>query len=82
MSPGDHVFMVRKRVHGVCHRCGWSGYVTKFRRRDRKLVGIGRTYGRLCQQCFDELLANQSAPEGTKAGGGRRLKTIRDSDVA
>jgi hypothetical protein len=56
--------------------------VTRFRRRDRKLTGIGRTYGRLCQECFDGLLANQSAPERTTAGGERKLKTIRDGDVA
>lgn len=82
MSPGDRVSMTRKRVPGVCHRCGWGGFVTKVRRRDRKLLRIGRTYGRLCQECCHDLLVNRSASEGTKGVGGGRLKGIRESDVA
>jgi len=35
----DHAVRFRKRhdeMVGACHRCGWSGPVTKVRRRDRR----------------------------------------------
>jgi hypothetical protein len=41
--------------------------VTKVRRHDRKLLGIGRAYGRLCQECVGELFASQSRRQDMKA---------------
>lgn len=62
-----------KRVRpGVCHRCGWSGPVSKVRRRDRKLFNIGRTYGRLCSECVEALVGREQAQSiavsGSRAG--------------
>jgi hypothetical protein len=56
--------------------------VTRVRWRDRKTLGTGRVYNRLCQECFGDLLANDSAPDGIEAGSGRKIKGVRDSDVA
>jgi hypothetical protein len=46
---------------GACHRCGWAGTVGKVRRRDRKRLLSGVTYGRLCPDCVADLLQGQSA---------------------
>ncbi len=45
--------------------------MTKVRRHDRNILGIGRAYGRLCLECVGELLARQSAPEGITAASGQ-----------
>lgn len=88
MSTVDRATGPRKRIgKGLCHRCGWRGYVTKVRRHDRKLLGIDRAYGRLCQECVGALFAGQLRREGitpiseqvdresaTKASPSRRLR--------
>jgi hypothetical protein len=45
--------------------------VIKVRRPDRKVLGIGRAYGRLCQECVGELLARPPTPEGIAAASGQ-----------
>jgi hypothetical protein len=37
--------------HGICHRCGWTGIVGVVRRRERKDLKSGHSYGRLCNDC-------------------------------
>jgi hypothetical protein len=66
---------------GTCHRCGWNGYVSKVVRRQRKQLGTGRKYGRLCPTCFAELLGHKS-PATTKAERSSLLKAVHDRDVA
>lgn len=56
--------------------------MTKVRRGDRKLLGCTRAYGRLCQECIDELLATPSDPVRTEISDAGKRKAIRDSDVA
>jgi hypothetical protein len=54
---------------GVCHRCGWRETVTRVGRRDRKVLGTGQHYGRLCGDCRVDLTAGHSAP--------RRVNPVR-----
>jgi|NGEPerStandDraft_6_1074524.scaffolds.fasta_scaffold37557_4 hypothetical protein len=82
MSPGDEARMVPKARQGVCHRCGWSGTVAEVRRDDRKRMNTGRMYGRLCSECVDDLLHNQSFLRSPEATGRANLKALRDRDVA
>ncbi len=55
----------RKHRPGVCHRCGWSGPVSKVRRADRRRTGTGRAFGRLCEECFGVLFGERPAASGT-----------------
>ena len=61
MSTEGHTDMFRHPHHGLCHRCGWRGAVAKVRRRDRKLLQTGRSFGYLCRECADDLLHISSA---------------------
>ena len=66
------------RTHrpGVCHRCGWSGLVFKPSRADRRRLKIGRTFGRICDECAASLLSrgqvDGQAPSETPRVGHRR----------
>ena len=64
-SPGGSGQLRRHRP-GVCHRCGWRGLVSKLTRADRRRLKIGRTFGRICDECADSLL-------GQNRVGGRAL---------
>ena len=69
----------RKQRPGVCHRCGWTQPVSKIGRVERKRLGTGRSFSRLCDECIDELLRladSKDAPRKTK------LKVLRNRDVA
>jgi hypothetical protein len=55
---------LRRRRLGVCHRCGWTGLVSRVGREDRRRIGMGRALGRLCDDCFVDLLAAPSAEGG------------------
>jgi hypothetical protein len=66
MSNGGDTPNAKARLR-VCHRCGWRASLIKVRRRDRRLLGIGRSFGRLCNECEDELLNRRSAPEVARA---------------
>jgi len=67
----------RRRQYGTCHRCGWKGSVVKVKRSDRKRLNSGRAFGRLCDECVDDLLNSQVA--GMKAG---KLRFGRNRHVA
>jgi hypothetical protein len=71
-----------KQRFGTCHRCGWKRPVSAVDRNERKQLEIGRTYGRLCNECRADLLASQTRPvpqplaqpirsKGKSVGGGR-----------
>jgi hypothetical protein len=66
---------------GVCHRCGWRGRVFKVGRRERKSLGVDRTYGRLCRDCARDLLI-QSKRDPAKSARKAKLRSVRDRDVA
>jgi len=71
---------IRKRRPGVCHRCGWAGSVSKIGRADRRRMKTGRAFGRLCDDCVDDLLDQRSA--GVRLPIPRRTRLLRRRDVA
>jgi hypothetical protein len=56
---------LRKHRFGVCHRCGWSRLVSKVRPEDHRRIGVGRPFGRLCDECFADLLGAASTQRAT-----------------
>jgi hypothetical protein len=82
MSAGQDDFgPFHKQRDGVCHRCGWRGLVLKVGRRERKSLGVDRSYGRLCRDCARDLLI-QHRSEPAKGARKSKLRAIRDRDVA
>ena len=73
--------VVRRRGYGVCHRCGWRGNVGKVRRRDRKYMLSGRSFGRLCDECVVVLLQGHPSRQHPQKVGSR-LTVVKDRDVA
>jgi len=65
---------------GVCHRCGWSGSVSKVMRADRRRMKMGRAFGRLCDECTDVLLGRPSAD--TAVSQPRKSKLVHRRNVA
>jgi hypothetical protein len=82
MNVQDAAHGANKRRHGVCHRCGWAGEVSKVTRQLRKRLQIGRSFGRLCDDCLKDLHHLPSTGAGTHTGQGRKLKANRQRDVA
>jgi hypothetical protein len=82
MSSGEEVQGTPKHHPGTCHRCGWHGPVTKVARRDRKRLHSGKAYGRLCDECVNDLLRQKTEPHGTQSTGRAKLKAVIDRDVA
>ena len=71
MELGGRNMVRRGRRYGVCHRCGWVGMVDPVRRRDRRRLQTGRSFGRLCQECTTDLLRASSAED---LGGHRETQ--------
>jgi hypothetical protein len=67
----------RKHRFGVCHRCGWSGSVSRVRREDHRQIGTGRAFRRLCDDCFDAVLGAPSAE-----GAGATAPDHAEADAA
>jgi hypothetical protein len=82
MSPGDADRIDSKQRQGICHRCGWTGLVNKVGRRERKRLHSGRRFGRLCDECVNDLLRRESGRRGAGETGKAKLKAVRDRDVA
>ncbi len=82
MNQGDGTGRLHKQRQGVCHRCGWSGPVAKVGRGDRKRLKIGRSYGRLCSECTDDLIRSQSTSPRAQGAGRAKSKAVRDRNVA
>ena len=55
-GPASDGRRLRRHRFGVCHRCGWKGLVSRVGREDHRQIGMGRAFGRLCDDCFDALL--------------------------
>jgi hypothetical protein len=74
----------RRETHrnGTCHRCGWSGPVAKVRRSQRAKLQVGHQYGRLCDDCLNDLVQarTRSGHDGTAMPA--RLQAVRDRHVA
>jgi hypothetical protein len=61
----DGIQELRGRRHGVCHRCGWPGMVGVVRRRDRRILKTGHRFGRLCQECVNDIIRAQPVFQST-----------------
>jgi hypothetical protein len=80
LEPDGEPQVARRPRYGTCHRCGWKGPVAKVSRRERRNLEIGRSFGRLCDECVSDLLGAQDATAtGVKAG---KLKAVRNRHVA
>jgi hypothetical protein len=76
MSHGNDRKTPSPELQGACHRCGWRGMVSKLSGPDRKTLGTGRAYGRLCPECIDELRTGRPPRQDT---GARRQTDGGDS---
>jgi hypothetical protein len=80
---GNESIRFEGSLHGVCHRCGWSSEVRKLDRHDRRILGTGRKYSRVCEECFDTLVHGTVArPAGEQVSSPATLKAVRDRNVA
>jgi hypothetical protein len=52
----------------------------KVKRHDRKRMNVGRDYGRMCDECFHDLLGPQVAQSEREEAGKRR--SVRNRHVA
>ena len=82
MNEHEDSGRTRKQRSGVCHRCGWTRPVSKVGQVDRKRLGTGRSFSRLCDECIDDLLHQQSAAKGKNAPRKTKLRVLRHRDVA
>ncbi len=82
MSMAEERGLVRIDRLGTCHRCGWAGATGKVRRRDRKVLKVGKEYRWLCQECTDDLLRVQESTRSAPAAGAGRPKQARPRRVA
>jgi len=81
-AKSTNKFKFHRQRHGVCHRCGWSGSVTKVGRRDRSHLKSSQVYGRLCDECIDDLLRDQGPSRGAGEPATGESKATGDLDVA
>jgi hypothetical protein len=65
---------------GVCHRCGWSGAVSRVGLRDRRRFGGGMAFGRLCDDCANTLLGLPQVQ--VKAPSPSRMEPLHHPRVA
>jgi len=80
IQPEDGTTGAGRASSGVCHRCGWRGPVAKVGRADRKRLHTGRTFGRLCDDCVNDLLHQQDGSVNQRKPA--RLRSVRHRDVA
>ena len=81
MNEHEDSGRTRKQRPGVCHRCGWTQPVSNVGRVDRKRLRTGRSFRRLCNECIDDLLRQQSTAGSKNAPRKTKLK-VRHRDVA
>lgn len=72
--------MMHEQRHGVCHRCGWPGSVSRVGINERRRTGTGHSYGRLCTECLDTLSVRHQTAEPRLAEWG--VKLLQRWDVA
>lgn len=82
MSEHEEAGRPRKQRSGACHRCGWKRPVSKIGRNDRRRLQTGRSFGRLCDECIDDLIRQLSAGGDAHAPRRRVLDVLRHHDVA
>jgi len=67
---------------GTCHRCGWRREVSRVTRKVRRRLGVGRAYGRLCDECLNDLEGIRdnrgiSGPKHERPGAWRECDNVR-----
>ena len=82
MIHADRFHSRRSELECSCHRCGWTGPVVKVRHRDRKLLGTGRAYRRLCTDCIESLYRSRTTGQRSGTEVRPQLRALRDRDVA
>jgi hypothetical protein len=55
----DRIGELRGQRQGVCHRCGWVGIVGEVHGRERRILRTGHRFGRLCEECVNDVLRAQ-----------------------
>jgi hypothetical protein len=70
----------QRHWHGVCHRCGWSGAVSRVGLRSRRKLGTGMAFGRLCDDCVTALAGQPQVKVGIPSQP--RLEQLRHPRVA
>jgi len=80
LAKGPPAGSGRRRTYrpGVCHRCGWSGPVSRVTRADRRRLKTGRAFGRVCDECIDTLLGREQADAAASQLQKPRLVHRRD----
>ncbi len=83
-NPEKRANMLRTHRHrqGVCHRCGWRGSVSKVGRRRRAQFRTSQVYGRLCDECVEDLLRGEGNARSEQAPGTGGSGDSGDLDVA
>jgi hypothetical protein len=72
--------MSQGQRHGVCHRCGWSGVVSRVGLQERRKLGTGMAFGRLCGDCVNVLTSGPQVQVGVPSQPS--LQPIRHSRFA
>ena len=73
----DGIQELRGQRHGVCHRCGWPSMVGAVRGRDRRILKSGHRFGRLCQECVNDIMRAQPVFRSTYSVAAVKAGRIR-----
>jgi hypothetical protein len=73
----DGIQELRGQRQGVCHRCGWAGTVGAVRGRDRRILKTGHRFGRLCQECVNDIVRAQPVFRSTRSVAAVKAGRIR-----
>jgi hypothetical protein len=68
---------LRGQRQGVCHRCGWAGTVGVVRGRDRRILKTGHRFGRLCQECVNDIVRAQPVFRSTHSVAAVKAGRVR-----
>lgn len=73
----------RTSRQAACHRCGWTRVLTRIGRKERALVGSGRSYRWLCDECLTDLTvtgsgsrAEEGATRHARHGQNRKARSV------
>ena len=73
----DRIGELRGLRQGVCHRCGWAGIVGEVRGRERRILRTGHRFGRLCQECVNDIMRAQPVFRSTYSVAAVKAGRIR-----
>jgi hypothetical protein len=73
----DGIQELRGQRQGVCHRCGWAGIVGTVHGRDRRILRTGYRFGRLCQECVNDIVRARPGFPSTHAVAAVKAGRVR-----